>query len=159
MTTELALEIICCYPELMKLVNEKGESPLYVLASKPSIFDSTTHHYDSFFYRCKKSSTILTASANIATNMTGFIMYVYAWLGLFVERLKQQELEEEKKKQTRLRSYIQCCTRSIDHTDEENQEQHISASSGISHHHPIQCLKYILIPYICENWLLLQPHT
>ncbi|XP_038982205.1 85/88 kDa calcium-independent phospholipase A2-like [Phoenix dactylifera] len=39
---DLALEIIKRYPDLVDYVNEKGESPLHVLANKPSVFKSGT---------------------------------------------------------------------------------------------------------------------
>ncbi|KAG1347717.1 putative E3 ubiquitin-protein ligase MIB1-like [Cocos nucifera] len=38
---DLALEIINCYPVLVNAMNEKGESPLHVLANKPYICGST----------------------------------------------------------------------------------------------------------------------
>ncbi|GFP98332.1 serine/threonine-protein phosphatase 6 regulatory ankyrin repeat subunit a [Phtheirospermum japonicum] len=51
---KLAYQIIDYYPNLINSVNEEGESPLHVLASKPNVFKSSSHFgfYDSIIYQC-----------------------------------------------------------------------------------------------------------
>ncbi|KAL3621057.1 hypothetical protein CASFOL_035969 [Castilleja foliolosa] len=51
---KLAYQIIDYYPNLVNSVNEEGESPLHVLASKPNVFRSSSNlgFYDSIIYQC-----------------------------------------------------------------------------------------------------------
>ncbi|GFQ05265.1 hypothetical protein PHJA_002670600 [Phtheirospermum japonicum] len=51
---KLAYQIIDYYPNLINSVNEEGESPLHVLASKPNVFKSSSHFgfYDSIIFQC-----------------------------------------------------------------------------------------------------------
>ncbi|KAI4338346.1 hypothetical protein L6164_016685 [Bauhinia variegata] len=50
----LAIQIIKLYPNLTDAINEDGESPLHILARKPSCFRSSTclEFFDSIVYKC-----------------------------------------------------------------------------------------------------------
>ncbi|XP_051143901.1 uncharacterized protein LOC127260243 isoform X2 [Andrographis paniculata] len=51
---KLAYQVVAYYKDLINRVNVVGESPLYLLASKPNVFKSSSHLglFDSFIYNC-----------------------------------------------------------------------------------------------------------
>lgn len=59
-STGLAYQIISYFPKLVDSVNVDGESPIHVLAKKPSVFKSSSHIglYDSIIHHCTTFSQL-----------------------------------------------------------------------------------------------------
>ena len=66
LTADLAILIIDLYEDLVNYVDDKGLTPLHVLASKPTAFRSGTHlHFiERLIYECKSPSITQTTQLN-----------------------------------------------------------------------------------------------
>lgn len=80
-------------------MNVQGESPLHVLAKKPSVFKSSSHMglYDSFIYHCMQNFELLLNKSNnqklYHAHLTKWNMLkqVIFYQGIFIDELKKQE--------------------------------------------------------------------